>query len=82
MNVLVCVMPTHHFSLQMNSSNDFQSNFECFSTHYVQDRSFFYYYYCFFFFTEGRQDMQKLRTEHSIDSFANCHEMRIYLLGC
>lgn len=36
----------------------------------------------FFFFTEGRQDMQKLRTEHSIDSFANCHEMRIYLLGC
>lgn len=55
MNMLVCVMPTHHFSLQMNSSNDFQSNFECFSTHYVQDRSFFYYYYCFFFFLQ-RED--------------------------
>lgn len=49
---------------------------------YRIDLFFFFYYYCYFFFTEGRQDMQKLRTEHSIDSFANCHEMRIYLLGC
>lgn len=43
---------------------------------------FFIIIIVFFFFTEGRRDMQKLRTEHSIDSFANCHEMRIYLLGC
>lgn len=54
MNMLVCVMPTHHFSLQMNSSNDFQSNFECFSTHYVQDRSFYFLFFIFFLQREDR----------------------------